>query len=134
MLAASTRLIWWSTRRHPRDRPRPNIHVIYCPYDYNTKGEPTKAHAIIVDPSDPNESITITHGEGYQLALTKADGLMAVLDSSTFMRMMPGEFLVQAPKIMLNGACYLGAQAEVGVPLLAGPASPPSPSLFVSPV
>jgi len=110
-----------------------NIHVIYCPYEFNSAGVPAKAHAIILDPTAGNESISITHGEGYQLALTKSDGLLAVLSANTFMRIKPGEFLMQAPKIMLKGNVYLGSQAEAGVPLLAGPASPPSTSIFISP-
>lgn len=110
-----------------------NIHVIYCPYEFDGNGTPAKAHAVILDPSSGNESISITHGEGYQLALTKNDGLLAVLSATTFMRAKPGEFLLQAPKIMLKGNTYLGAQAEVGVPLLPGPASPPGPSVFISP-
>lgn len=110
-----------------------NILVMYCPYEFDGSGVPAKAHAIILDPTAGNESISITHGEGYQLALTKNDGLLAVLDALTFMRAKPGEFLLQAPKIMLKGNVYVGAQAEVGIPLLAGPASPPCPSFFVSP-
>jgi hypothetical protein len=110
-----------------------SVMTLYVPYAF-VDGVPTKAHAIIVDPTDGNESISITHGEGYQLSLTKEDGLVALLDADTFLRAKPGEFTLQAPKIMLKGNVYLGASAETGIPLLAGPASPPSPSVFVSPL
>lgn len=110
-----------------------SLATLYVPYAF-VNGVPTKAHAIVVDPTSGNESITITHGEGYQLALTADDGFMALLAADTFMAMKPGEFTVQAPKIMLKGNCFLGASAETAIPLLAGPASPPSPSVFVSPI
>jgi hypothetical protein len=111
-----------------------NIHVIYCPYSFNGSGVAGKAHSIILDPTSGNESVTITHGEGYQLALTANDGLLALLSASTFMRAKPGEFLLQAPKIMLKGNVYLGAQAETGIPLVAGAASQPTFSIFFSAV
>jgi hypothetical protein len=111
---------------------RANIHVMYAPYSFNGSGVPQKAHAIILDTTSGNESITITHGEGYQLALTKDDGLLALIDSETFMRAKPGEFLLQAPAIMLKGLVYLGAQAEAGVPIVPGVT--PGPSVYLSPV
>lgn len=108
-----------------------NIHVVYCPYSFSN-GVAGKAHSIILDPTTGNESVTITHGEGYQIALTKDDGLLALLSASTFLRAKPGEFLLQAPKIMLKGNVYAGAQAETGVPFTGGPAMLPSPSVFLS--
>ena len=56
------------------------------------------------------------------------------VDAGTFMQLKPAEFLLQAPEMMLKGNVYLGAGAETGVPLMAGAASPPSPSVFVSPL
>lgn len=110
-----------------------SVTTLYVPYAFSG-GVPTKAHAIVIDPTSGNESISITHGEGYQLSLTKDDGLVALISANTFLRMKPGELALQAPKIMLKGNVYVGASAETGIPLLAGPASPPCPSLFVSPV
>ena len=110
-----------------------NIHVIYCPYEFDANGTPAKAHAIVIDPSSGNESITITHGDGFQLSLTK-EGFNANIDSSTFLQMKAGALTLNAAKIMLKGNVYIGSQAELGIPMLAGPASPPCPSLFVSPV
>jgi hypothetical protein len=118
---------------------RANVSTLYVPYNFDSNGVPQNAHAITIDPTTGNSSISIVHGDGVFLTLTEdagggAPGIVWSTDESTFGRMSAGEFVVNAAKITLKGNCYLGAQAEVGLPLLAGPASPPSPSVFVSPV
>lgn len=114
-----------------------NISTLYCPFNFDSNGVPQSAHAVTLDPRDPS-SISIAHASGIFFALTadtgSGPGIVASVDGSTFFRMSAGEFVVSAAKIMLKGNCYLGAQAEAGVPLFGGPISPPSPSIFVSPV
>ena len=61
-------------------------------------------------------------------------GVVVAVNGSTFLRMSPGEVTIQAARIMLKGNCYLGAAAEGGVAMLGGAITPPSPSVFVSPV
>lgn len=108
-----------------------NIYTIYVPYDF-VNGVATKAHAIIVD-SNPANGITLTHGDGYQVALTEDGILMRTSDDSTFFQVKEGVITQTAAKIFLKGTVYVGQAGELGVPLLAGPASPPCPSLFLSP-
>lgn len=105
--------------------------VAYVPYEYSG-GVAQKAHSIFVDP-DPANGITLTHGTGWQVALTEEGIMMRTPDAETFFQLKEGEFNVAAAKIFLKGACYVGAAAEAGIPLLPGPASPPCPSLFLSP-
>ena len=93
-----------------------NIHVIYCPYQFDGNGVPAKAHAIVIDPSSGNESITITHGAGYQLSLTK-DGFNVNIDSGTFLAMAPGKFTLNAASIILQGNCAIGNSAATAVPI-----------------
>jgi hypothetical protein len=100
-----------------------NSYTIYIPYDFSGD-TPTKAHAIIVDPN-PDNGITLTHGDGYQVSLTS--------DSETFFKMKEGVITLSAAKIYAKGVLYVGQAGELGIPLLAGPASPPCPSLFLSP-
>jgi len=116
-----------------------NVSVIYVPYAFDGDGAPTKAHAIIVDPTSGNSSIQLVHGDGVFFTLTEdagngSPGIVWATDNATFGRMGGGEFTVNAEKIMLKGTCYLGAQAESGSVLVAGAGSPPSLSTFVSPV
>lgn len=115
------------------------ISTWYVPHDFDADGVPAKAHTISIDPTPGNSSISIVHASGLFLQLTEntgggAPGIVAAVDDTTFARIKPGEVWIQASKIMLKGNVYLGAQAEAGLPLLAGAASPPSPSVFVSPV
>lgn len=93
-----------------------NIHVIYCPYQFDANGVPAKAHAVVIDPSSGNQSISITHGDGYQLSLT-SEGFNVNIDASTFLQMGPGAFTVNAAKIILQGNCALGASALTAVPI-----------------
>ncbi len=117
---------------------RGNITTLYVPYAFDSGGIAQKAHAIIVDPTEGNSSIQLIHGDGVRLTLSEetgsGPGLVAAVDGSTFLRMAAGELTLQAAKVTLKGNVYLGASAETGLPLLAGVASPPSPSVFVSPV
>jgi hypothetical protein len=115
-----------------------NVSTLYVPHDFDGSGVPQKAHAISIDPTPGNSSITLVHASGLVLTLTEdagaGPGIVASVDASTFLRMSAGELTLQAAKVMLKGAVYLGAQAEAGLPLLPGVASPPGPSVFVSPV
>jgi hypothetical protein len=122
----------------PTGSKRGNVLTLYCPHAFDADGVPQKAHAITLDPSDGNSSISIAHASGLFLAMTEdagsGPGIVASVDGATFFRMSAGEFVVSAMKIVLKGSVYLGRAAELGAPLLAGPTSPPCPSLFVSSV
>lgn len=117
----------------PVGSQRANLATWYVPFDFDADGVPQKAHTISIDPTPGNSSISIVHADGVFFSLTE-DGVTWAVDAATFGRMKAGEVLIQAAKIMLKGNVYIGAQAEAGAPLLAGPISPPCPSLFVSPV
>ncbi len=111
-----------------------NIHVIYCPYQFDSNGVPAKAHAIVLDPSSGNESVSMTHGDGYQISMLSGanGGISMNVDASTFLNMRPGTFTLNAAKIILQGNVAAGANAATAVPLLPGVASPPSSSFCVS--
>ena len=117
---------------------RGNISTWYVPHDFNGAGVPQKAHAITIDPTPGKSSVSIAHASGLFLVLTEdsgnGPGIVASVDGQTFFRMSAGEFTVNAAKITLKGNVYLGRTPEVGVQLFGGPISPPSQSIFVSPV
>lgn len=122
---------------HALTPAKTNVTTLYVPYAF-VGGVPTKAHAISIDPSAGNSSVSIVHGDGVFFTLTEdagagAPGIAWAVDASTFGRISAGEFVVNAAKIMMKGNVYLGAAAELGAPLLPGPTSPPGPSVFISP-
>jgi len=121
---------------HAMTPARTNVTTLYVPYDF-VAGVPTKAHAISIDPTSGNSSISIVHGDGVFLALTEdtgsGPGIVASVGAATFLRMSAGEFSVTADKIMMRGNVYLGRTPELGAPMLPGPTSPPGPSVFLSP-
>lgn len=83
-----------------------NIHVMYCPYQFDANGVPSKAHAIVLDPE--NQAISITHADGAQISLLQSKEIMMVSDGSTWMQMKPGVFNVQAAQIGMVGSVYVG--------------------------
>lgn len=83
-----------------------NIHVIYCPYEFDGDGVPGKAHAIVLDPE--SKSMTMTHADGAQIALLEEKQIMMTSDNSTWMQMKPGVFNVQAAQIGFVGSVYIG--------------------------
>jgi len=105
--------------------------TLYVPYAY-AGGTATKAHVLAFDPD--GESVMLVHGDGFAVVLDKDNGITMRADSTTWLNLKPGEFTVCASKVVLQGNVALGANPTAAVPLLAGPASPPSPSVFVSPV
>jgi hypothetical protein len=117
---------------------RANISTWYVPHDFDGSGVPQKAHAITIDPTPGKSSISLAHASGLFFALTEdagaGPGIVASVDGQTFFRMSAGQLTIQAAKIMLKGVCYLGAGAEGGLPMLGSVMTPPSPSVFVSPV
>lgn len=110
-----------------------NVSTWYVPHARNSDGVPQAAHAIAIDPTEGNSSITVLHASGAVVTLTD-QGITLAVDGETFLALSPGACTINAAKVTIKGNVYLGAQAEAGAPLLPGPASPPSPSVFVSPV
>lgn len=111
------------------------LHVIYCPYDFDNDGNARKAHTIILDPSQGNESIMITHANGLALTMSN-EGKKAILmknaSGNATLRLDDDGVTITASRIVLNGGVTIG-DAATAVPMLAGAASPPAPKLFVSP-
>lgn len=95
-----------------------------------TGSDVSGAYCITVDPEQ--RTIQLIHPEGFAVMLTK-DGIVMRGDDSTYTELKKGSFTVNAAKIMLRGACYLGAQAEAGLPLMPALATQPTPSVFFSP-
>lgn len=108
-------------------------HVIYCPYDFDSSGVAQKAHTITIDPTEGNESIAIVHADG-QAVLLQNDGSIQTQspDGQSFIKIEDGKITLQSDQVVFNGSVYIG-DPLLGIPLLAGPASPPCPRLFVSP-
>lgn len=107
------------------------LGTLYVPYQFSS-GVPAKAMVLTVDPE--TEALQLIHGDGFAISMTPDEGIVMRADAATFARMKPDEVLFHAKKIMLKGNVYVGAQAEVGVPLLPGSSSPPCPTLYLSPV
>jgi len=116
------------------DPTKGTIHIVYCPYDYDGNGVARKAHVITLDPTAGNESITMVHAAG-QSFLLQADGSARIQspDGQAYVQINDKKAEISADQIVLNGTVFIG-NPLVGVPLLPGPASPPCPRLFLSPV
>jgi hypothetical protein len=112
---------------------RANIHVIYCPYDF-TGLVAGKAHAVILDPTPGNESISIAHGEGWQMSITAEDGFQfRTPNDATYANIGENEITLAADKIWVKaGQLVLGAVNAVPAPPAAFPVAlvnPASPSV-----
>lgn len=108
------------------------IHVIYCPYDFDGDGVAQKAHSIILDPTGGNESITIAHADGQAIMMVNEELTLKSPDGTAFISIKNGTIDFIATTCTFNAGVVIG-DSLTAVPLLAGPASPPSSKLFVSP-
>jgi hypothetical protein len=123
----------------PTDPNSTGIHTIYAPYEFDGNGVPTKAHAIVLDTTGGNSSLQLVHGDGYFFSAKAGFGWTMAVDGSTALSMEPGSGPGVAGKVTIAANVIVGGSLIIGnpataVPLLAGPASPPCPYLFVSPV
>lgn len=111
------------------------IQVMYCPYDFDSDGLAQKAHTIILDPTPGNESIMIVHANGLAITMSDQDKkaiLMKNAAGDATFRLDDDGCTITAQTIVLSGGVIVGTPLTA-VPLLAGPASPPSTVFFVSP-
>lgn len=120
------------------DPNSPGIHTLYAPFDFDADGVPQKAHAIVMDTTPGNSSVQVVHADGYFFSAKSGSGWTMAVDSATAMSMEPGTLgaagkLTISANVVVGGSLILGNPATA-VPLLAGPASPPCPYFFVSPV
>lgn len=107
-----------------------NTVVIYCPYDRDASGVPQKAHIISLDPT--TESISIVQSSGLALSMDPTNGITMRADAQTWLTLKPGSFQVFAASIQMQGSVALGQNLATALPLLAGPASAATPSVFFS--
>lgn len=111
------------------------IHVIYCPYDFDSSGIAQKAHSIILDPTSGNESIMIVHANGLAITMSDDDKKALLLKNASgdgTIRVDDDGVTITAQTIVLSGGVIVG-NPLTAVPLLPGVASPPSTVFFVSP-
>jgi hypothetical protein len=116
----------------PEDSYDGTVMVWYSPYDFNAAGVAQKAHSVTLDPTPGNESMSFVHGSG--AALTIADTGEIVIkntDGSSYIG-IDSTGITMTGTINLAGGVVVG-NAALAVPMLAGPASPPCSTLFVSP-
>ena len=108
------------------------IHVLYCPYDFDSNGVAQKAHSIILDPTTGNESILIAHSDGTAVTMSAGNLILKSPSGASTIVLDEDQILMAAPKIVMNAQVFIGNEATA-VPLLAGAASPPCSTLAVSP-
>lgn len=110
------------------------ISTMYCPYDYDGDGVAQKAHAIVMDPSSGNESISIVHAEGMAITMfqgTKNEIVIKNKNGSASI-ILDDDGITMTGQINLSGSVVVG-NPSTAVPMLAGVASPPCSVLWLSP-
>jgi len=106
--------------------------TLYVPYGRSdVDGTATKAMTIAIDPEQ--ESMMLVHGDGYAIVMDKDNGVTLRGDDSTWLRVGKGVVEIVAAKQNLRGNVALGSNTAAAVPLLPGPSSQPTPSVFFSP-
>lgn len=97
-----------------------NIHVLYAPFSFPPNVE-TAAHAIILDPTDGNKSVSIIHGFGHSILLTP--------DGHVVIRSPNGAVSIQLGNdgITLFGNTVIAGGATIGSPTGALPAAKATP-------
>jgi len=108
------------------------IHVLYCPYNPDGNGVYQKAHVITLDPSGGNESISIVHGDGMAITMSASKEIVIKNSDGSSTITIDDSGITMTGQINLAGSVVVG-NPLTAVPLLAGAASPPCSTLFVSP-
>ncbi len=106
--------------------------TLYSPH-LNDDGTTQRAHAISYDPA--NDTMTIVHSSGASVVVTANKELVLRSDTGEARIILKGDTItMQAQKIIAQGNVVVGANPVGALPLVAGAASPPCPSLWLSPV
>lgn len=92
-----------------------SMHVIYVPYAY-TGTTPGKAHAIILDPTTGNETISIVHGDGMSVLLGSGGVVVKNAAGDAYVE-------VSAGGVTINGNTVVNGGATIGSPTGALPAA-----------
>ncbi len=111
------------------------IHVIYCPYDFDSDGVAQKAHSIVLDPTSGNESLVISHGEGMAISMGddgKRELVLKNADGTATFRLDDDGITMTAVTLVLSGGVIVG-DPLTAIPLLPGVASQGSSVFFLSP-
>jgi len=102
------------------------ISTLYVPYSNNTK-----AHAVIIDPTVGNESISIVHGDGFAITIG-ASAMVLKNPTGSASICIDAAGITMYGQVNLVGPVVIGTPAAA-VPLLPGVASGPCHTLFLSP-
>ena len=86
----------------------------------------------MLDPTAGNESIALVHSSGLAITMTEDEGIVLRGGPTTRLTIKDGSISGIADAITMQGNVSLGAHPSTGLPLLGGPATPPSASVFVS--
>jgi hypothetical protein len=94
------------------EQPKSSTRTIYVPYAFQN-GAPTKAHAIVIDGTQGNESISIIHGDGMAV-LMKHGG-----KNSVTVKNKAGDAYVEVNDegVTLNGNTVVNGGAVLGGPV-----------------
>jgi hypothetical protein len=106
--------------------------TLYVPYERNGQGVPQKAMSISIDPEQ--ESMMLVHGDGYAVVIDKDNGITLRGGDSTWINVTDGTIDIVGAKVNIQGTVALGGDPATAVPLTPGPASPPGPNVYISPV
>ena len=122
----------------PEDPDKGSIHTFYCPYSRPAGGEPTKAHVVVLDPTEGNESVTVVHADG--MAVIMANGVLTLRSANgTASISLDGSDILLNGAVRVNGGftadCMQGIELGVpfpvalvgalpGTPISGGPSTP----------
>lgn len=108
------------------------VHVLYCPYDFDSSGVARKAHSFTMDPSPGNESMMLVHADGQAIILFEKKVVLKSPNGTSVMTIAEDKIDIVTGTLTINAGVVIG-DATTAVPLLPGILSPPSSKLFVSP-
>lgn len=115
------------------------LHTAYCPYSFQ-QGVAQKAHAVVMDPTPGNESVSVVHGDG--MAVTMSDGKLVLKSASgaAHISISDGEItifgsvkIVGGLRWTLDGITPGFPVALIGAPGDGIPGHPPLPILSGGP-
>jgi hypothetical protein len=108
------------------------IHVIYCPFDFDSDGVAQKAHSITMDPTPGNESMSLVHADGMAVLMFDDKLTLRSNDGSGYIELSGSDVVING-NVSIVGALKIGdiglgplfpvalVGFPPGTPLLGGP-------------
>jgi len=101
-----------------------SVHALYCPYDYSGS-TPQKAHAVVLDPTEGNESVSVVHADGMSVVMGGGKLTLRSNTGAAWIELDGGNVTISGNVKVVGGLQFGGVAGVFPVALVGAPPGTP---------